>query len=110
MGRLMTQTVVLRTRSTTPSYDQLGNPIPGPDADVSSPAWYEPLGSSEVADAASQQRFGYWVYLPIGTDVDGADAVVIDGLEFEVVGPPQTQPGGFIVEGFLRVMVERVTG
>ena len=108
--RLMTETVILRTRSTGGGYDAFGNPIPGADTDTPSPAWYEPLSSSEVADAANQQRFGYWVYLPLDAPIAGADAVVIDGVEYEAIGHPQKQPGGFIVDGFQRLMVERVTG
>jgi len=32
------------------------------------------------------------------------------GEEYAVVGQPGRQPGGFIVPGFIRAAVERVTG
>ena len=92
---LMTETVLLRSTPSTPDYDE---------------AWYEPVSSREAADRRQQQLYGFVVYLPLAADVDGADAVVIEGEEYAVVGEPQRQPSGFIVDGFQRVIVERVTG
>jgi len=110
MGHLMTETVALRSWAAGDTYDDFGNPIPGAPSDVASVAWYEPLTSREASDRQIQQTYGFVVYLPLTADLDGADAVVIEGDEYEVVGEPQRQPGGFIVEGYLRAIVERVTG
>lgn len=107
---LMTQTVTLRTAGQPTGYDDYGNPIPGAPTDLPSPAWYEPLSSREANDRQIQQTYGYVVFLPLAADVDGADAIVIDSDEYAVIGEPQRQPGGYIVDGFQRVIVERVTG
>lgn len=108
---LMTETVVLRFRGEeTGGFDSRGNPIREPDRDESWPAWYEIKGSTEHEDAREQQIWGFWVYLPLDAPLVGADAVVIDGVEYRVVGEPGRQPGGFIVEGYIRAAVEKWTG
>lgn len=108
---LFTETVLLRKRGEpTGDYDDLGNPIFGPDVDVSAPAWYEPRTSGENVAARDQQVWGYVVYLQLDAAVASADAVVIAGTEYEVVGEPGRQPGGFIVEGYQTVNVEKATG
>lgn len=107
---LFTETVLLRSTPPTTEYDQYGNPIPGEPVEVESPAWVEPLTSREANDRQIQQTYGFVVYLPLEADVDGADAIVYDGTAYEAIGEPQRQPGGFIVEGYQRVVVERVTG
>ena len=110
MPGLMSETVALRRRSGTPDYDEYGNPVPGPPVDTPSPAWVEPLTSREANDRQIQQTYGYVLYLPLAADVTGADSILYGGREYAVVGEPQHQPGGFIVDGYQRVMVERVTG
>lgn len=107
---LMTETVTLRSTPNTTEYDDFGNPIPGTPTDVDSPAWVEPLTSREANDRQIQQTYGYVMYLPLEVDVTGADEVIYQGTAYEVVGEPQRQAGGFIVDGFQRVIVERTTG
>jgi hypothetical protein len=61
------------------------------------------------------------VNLPLDAPLSAADAVVlfgtvdedgdlIGGEDYQVVGEPGRQPGGFIVPGFIKAAVERVTG
>ena len=107
---LMTETVYLRTRAEGTDFDDYGNPIPGEPTDAECAAWYEPMSSREAADRQQQQTYGYVVFLPLAADLDGADAVVIEGEEYEVIGEPQRQPSGFIVDGYQRATVQRVTG
>lgn len=107
---LFTETVLLRSTEPSGGYDPYGNPLPGVTTEVESPAWLEPLTSSEANDRQIQQTYGYVVYLPLAADVDGADAIVYDGTAYEAIGEPQRQPGGFIVEGYQRVIMRRVTG
>lgn len=107
---LFTETVTLRSTDPSGSYDPYGNPLPGVTTETESPAWVEPLSSREANDRQIQQTYGYVVYLPLGADVDGADAIVYNGTEYQAVGEPQRQPGGFVVEGYQRVIVERTTG
>lgn len=108
---LFTATVLLRFKGEpTGGFDDYGNPIPGPARDELWPAWYEPRSSGEDVSARDQQVYGYWVYLPLAAPLSGADAVSIEGVEYQVVGEPGRQPGGFIVDGFQKAAVERVTG
>lgn len=108
---LMTETVTLRfAGAPTGAYDDYGNQITGPPTDEVWQAWYEPRSSGEDTAAKDQQVYGYWVYLPLTAPLAGADAVVIEGVEYHVVGEPGRQPGGFVVPGFIKAAVERVTG
>lgn len=108
---LMTETVTLRfAGAPTGAYDDYGNPVKGLPTNEVWRAWYEPRGSSEDTAAREQQVYGYWVYLPLTAPLDAADAVLIEGVAYQVVGEPGRQPGGFIVPGFIKAAVERVTG
>ena len=110
MPGLMTETVVLRRTASSTEYDDYGNPIPGEPTDTPSLAWVEPLTSREANDRQIQQTYGYVMYLPLGADVTGADVILYNGDDYGVVGEPQRQPGGFIVDGYQRVIVERTSG
>ena len=84
--------------------------------------WVEPRASSEDTAARDQMVYGYWVNLPLDAPVSGVDAVVlfgtvdeatgelVGGEDYQVVGQPGRQPGGFIVPGFVKAAVEKVTG
>ena len=108
---LFTEEVTLRLKGEeTGAYDDLGNPIIGESQDVPWPAWYEIGSGTESTDAREQQVWGYTVYLPLDAPIGSADAILIDGVEYEVIGEPGRQPGGFIVEGYIRAAVQRVEG
>lgn len=110
---LMTETCVLRfSGGPTGEYDGYGNQVVGPSRDESWPCWFEPRGSSEDTSAKDQQIYGYWVYLPLDAPLAAVDSVKLSGLTgvFQVVGETAKQPGGFIVPGFQKAAVERVTG
>lgn len=108
---LMTETVVLRFRGgESGDFDDLGNPIREPDRDESWPCWLEPRGSTEHEDAREQQIWGYWVYLPGDAPLAGADAVVYLGVEYQVVGEPGFQPGGFLVDSYVKAAIQKWTG
>lgn len=109
---LMTETVTLRVKGQPipGEWDDYGNPKIGDPHDDLWPAWYEPRSSGEDTNAKDQQIYGYWVSLPLEAPLTGADAVVIEGVEYQVVGEPGRQPGGFIVPGFQKAAVEKVSG
>jgi hypothetical protein len=108
---LMTETVVLRIKGgPTGEYDDYGNEVTGPPVIETWSAWYEPRSSGEDTVAKDQQVFGYWVYLPLDAPLSGADAVLIEGVPYEVDGEPGRQPGGSLVPGFIKAAVKRVTG
>ena len=117
---LFTEAVGLKLRgeAVPDEYDDYGNAVYGPGTVQVVYGWVEPRGSGETGD---QQIYGYWVNLPLDAPLDAADAVVlfgsvdaggslVGGQDYEVVGEPGRQPGGFLVEGFIKAAVERVTG
>ena len=107
---LLTETVIVRRQGADTGFDEYGNPVHGPATDSPSAAWVEPITSREAADRQIQQTYGYVVYLPLTTSLSGADRIVYQGAEFDVIGEPQVQPSGFVVDGFQRVLAQRTTG
>jgi hypothetical protein len=107
---LFTETAYLKRDGAVTGYDAYGNPVTGPPSREPSPAWWEPRTSGEQTAAQEQVTSGYWLYLPPDKDLTAYDAVELDGVDYEVVGEPGRQPGGFIVDGYVKAAVEKVTG
>lgn len=120
---LMTEPIGLRLRGTQVEgeYDDYGNAVYGPESVSVHYGWYEPRSSGEDVSAGEQQIAGYWVNLPLDAPLGGADAVVLFGTlnadgtlsggeDYQVVGEPGRQPGGFLVPGFIKAALEKVTG
>lgn len=111
---LFSHTCILRTRGEQTGTDLYGRPIYGPPTDTPSAAWWEMTSEAENIAAAGQYVSQYTLYLPLSASLQGWDVVVLgddaDGPEYQAVGRPGRQPGGFVVEGYLRVLLERVTG
>lgn len=108
---LFTEQVILRTHGDVVGESRYGVPERAPDEDVAWRAWYEPQASSELLAAAEQYIDVYRLLLPLDAP-RGWDVVVLphDGEEYQVIGRPGHQPSGFIVEGYLDMLIERVTG
>lgn len=101
---LMTETVTLRFRGApTGAVDRYGNAVIGPPRDESWAAWYEPRSSP------NEEVHGFWLYLPLTANLSDADDVIIAGATYEVMGEPGRHPGGFLVDGFIKAAVEKVT-
>lgn len=108
---LFTETVLLRLPGAdTGEKDDFGRPIIGPPTEEPWPAWYEIGTSAESTDAREQQVWGFVLYLPLDAPLTSDGVVVIDGVDYEVIGEPGRQPGGFIVEGYIRAAIEKVSG
>ncbi|AZS11707.1 hypothetical protein HOU96_gp09 [Arthrobacter phage Maja] len=120
---LMTEPIGLKTRGAPVDgeFDDYGNQVYGSDIVSVRYGWYEPRSSGEDTSAKDQQVYGYWVVLPLDAPIAGADAVVlfgtvgddgqmVGGEHYKVVGQPGRQPAGFLVPGFIKAAVERVTG
>lgn len=120
---LMTEPVGLRVRGepVPGQFDDFGNQVYAPGSVAVEYGWYEPRTSGEDTTAKEQQVDGYWVYLRLAAPLTGADAVVLFGTvdgggqlvggdDYQVVGEPGRQPGGFLVPGFIKAAVEKVTG
>jgi hypothetical protein len=113
----MTQSVGLkkpgeqvRDEAGQPVFDEYGKPVIGPPTTTAVRAWYEPRSSTEDTNARDQVVWGYWVAVDLDVDLDAYDAIVIDGLDYEVDGEAGRQPGGFLVPGFQKVAVARASG
>lgn len=111
---LFTARIILRRRGVEVGKDRYGRPIYGPPSSAPCPAWWEAADATEDQSAAEQQVQRAYVYVPPGTDVSHVDAVVLgsdpSGPEVPVVGRPFEQPPGFVVDGYIRLVVELVTG
>lgn len=106
LRRLLTQQATIRRRVDGPD-DGYGNPQPvWEDAGVL-PAFVQPLSGSEVESGADTQTTAYRGFLPPFSDVDGTARLVVDGVTYEVVGPPlrhRTPRGDHHVEVRLEVV------
>lgn len=107
---LMTETCTLHLRGELVGYDEYREPIYSAAEDKVSKCWVEPAGSAEDLALGEQLSFTYVGYLPLSTKITAVDALTWDDTRFEVDGEPLKQPGGFIVEGFWRVHLKKVTG
>lgn len=69
--------------------------------------WLARVDESEDQDGRDALISGWRLFLPVGTDVDGRDRVVIDGTTYELDGPPArpwTPDGEHHVECRLRLV------
>lgn len=107
---LFTQQIKLRTLGKVTGTDRYGREQREPDTDVPCAAWWEPRSSNENVAAKDQIVSGYWLYLPPTAQARFDQVVLPDGKAYEVVGEAGFQPGGFVVEGYFTMAIERVTG
>jgi len=105
---LFTETVALRSRQATGD-DGLGNTT-YEWVEVNSPAWVEIGQGTEVGDRRETSEATSTVYLPLGTEVAAVSQLRWNGQLWEVVGEPGVQPGGFVVDGYTKIGIRRVTG
>lgn len=109
-GMFIYPAVLILPEQPSGELDVYNQPIMDPPREVPASCWYEPAVQSEDMASKDMQVDAYIVYLPEGTTVDGSAAIRIPPGEFEVQGPPALQPGGFVLPGHVRVLVERVRG
>lgn len=79
-------TLVYKTAS---GEDNYGQPIVS-TVMLEGSCYYQRLSTDDV-DALSREQIDFKVYLPIGTDVDGLIAVVMDSARYEMQGPSHKQ-------------------
>lgn len=110
---LFSTSAVLVRRGEPIGKDRYGRPIYG-DSPLRTPtvAWFEPSSASEDSTVREQFTRAYTLYVPLDVEVSGVDVVELAGLpgEYQIVGEPLMQPSGFVVDGYWRMVVERVTG
>lgn len=78
------------TSFTTDGSDEYGNPIPsGSSVATGIAADRQPLRADEITGLEDRQIEEWRFYLETGTAIDGGDRITFDGLDYEVVGPPE---------------------
>jgi hypothetical protein len=99
--RLLTQTVSIVTAGTTTTVDTEGNPTRAAAATTTVPARLERAGgfidgTSETADGPVISTTDWLLILAPAVVIGQHDQVTVDGVRFEVVGPPvqQRTPAG----------------
>lgn len=77
----------------TAAADRYGNPTLGNPATVATvPCSLARTGQREVTADRDTQIADWTCRLPAGTDITGRDHLLVDGVRYEVVGPPVTFP------------------
>jgi hypothetical protein len=82
---LMNRSCTLVRRTGSESYDELGNEIPSTE-EVETRCAFQQRERSENADEISETS--YLLVLPAEEAIDTSDAVVIDGVSYELAGAP----------------------
>ena len=93
--------------------DRYNKPVYGAPVRTPAPCWYAHQGSTEDNTTGAQFAETYLVQWPQSfyEAVRGCDTVEIPPIgTFAVVGEPLYQPSGFVVAGYVRATLERVTG
>ena len=109
---MFSQECVIVSRGEQTVVDRYGKPVWGPSKRRPAPCWYEFLDASEDIAAAEQYTTTIPVFLPLNfeSEVRGCDWIEVRGRTFHVIGKPQVQPHGFVVDGYLKVIAQEVTG
>lgn len=105
--RMMNMTATLLTRTTGTDTDDYGNPILVDAQTVTNCYLYQTMRSEQ--DQGRQVGEESWtLYLPPGTAIGVADAVIANGATYEVVGPawhavnPRTLEEAYVVASLHR--------
>lgn len=89
IGHLLTEMVTILNRQTGDGDDDWGRPPetwPEPGTDI--PGRLELAAPDEGTDEQDVQFGRRRLFLPAGTTISGRDRVRVDGILYEVVGPP----------------------
>lgn len=105
---LFTETVGLIGRQKTGT-DDLNNAI-YESVETSSPAWVEIGTGTEDTDRRESSEATSTVYLPLDAPVAAVSKIRWNDQLWDVVGDPGVQPGGFVVDGYQKLGIKRVTG
>jgi hypothetical protein len=90
LRRLLSQTATVLTHSNGTA-DDYGNSTPGYSAGTDYPCRLELRTSDENRSDRDTQLTGLWLVLEPDAVIDGHDRVRVDGITYEVNGPPMMQ-------------------
>lgn len=92
----------------TGARDGYGNVLTAPAVRERVPFWYYQISGDEVGVVAGQT---HWGFLPPGDPVKATSSIAVDGLSFEVIGPPAQDTNPRTTElGLVRVVLRRTDG
>lgn len=99
-------------RAGPPGRDAYGNDVPGPAVEdpVDGCAVYPAGGSTEITGGRDTVADTVHVLLPAGVVVRATDRLAVDGLRYEVHGPPQRFHSPFTGASVALVTARRTTG
>lgn len=86
-NHLLTRTAVVT--STVTAADSEGNWTSASATTASYPAYLEPRDVTETVAGREIGLSNFLLILPADADVEGHDTVRVDGVRYEVVGPPK---------------------
>lgn len=93
-----------------PTWDDFGNPVPGPSVETPFYGELRPLTGDERADGTRDLvKTRFKVYTPPSVDLTAYDSVRALGQDYSVVGEPEPHNVGGRVHHY-EVLVERIVG
>lgn len=90
-------------------HDEYREPVYGEPRREPACSWVETGGTAEDQYFANQVEWTHNFYFPEDTD-PRFEQIEWDGETFDVVGRPQKQPGGLLIDGWLFAGAKAVTG
>lgn len=87
--------MVTLVRRTVTGTDDFNNDIYSSTTEEAGPCSVQPSTSRESLGFAEQLITGIVVFLPYGTNVNYLDAVIVDGVQYEINGAPDTWASPF---------------
>jgi hypothetical protein len=69
--------------------DDYGNPVNTEASTVTTTCWLDPARSFENTSGQETYTQDWTLYLPAGTLIDASDKVEVDGVAYEILGPPR---------------------
>lgn len=87
-SRLMTQEATITNVSQSAAKDEYGDPTATTVTATKVDCWLHQVARTEHGDNNNVQDQRWALYVPPGTILNGSDRVTVEGVTYEVEGPP----------------------
>lgn len=84
----LTRPCTIRRRTDSATFNDYGDPIPGPPVEVETFCELQQRQRAEGAEQGEMSTTEWLLVLKAGEAIGSADTVVVEGQEFEMVGAP----------------------
>jgi hypothetical protein len=108
--QLMTHPVTILHRSVSGSADEYGNPLTDTDSTTDLLGYFQQTSAHEITVGQETYTSDAILILAAGTVIDGSDQALIDGLIYELVGPPARPWRPSTGEHHVSCRLQQVTG